>query len=229
MIGIILAGGLGTRLKSVDSNVAKPMVQVGGKPFLYWLLRHLVQSGITEAIISVGHKAKTVTDYDWAKDLQKLKVSFEEEEKPLGTGGAIKHVFEKNPHVQLAWVINGDTLVPTKLPKIENLKFEAIYTVLADNQKIYDAIPNIIIKEGLVVGVGDLGTAFDAGQVYITREAVMRFSGAPPYSCHQLLEPAIKDKKVGAISLEGQCYDIGTPERLKRFEEYLKTFKTKLT
>ncbi|TAN63416.1 D-glycero-D-manno-heptose 1-phosphate guanosyltransferase, partial [bacterium] len=63
MEAIILAGGFGTRLKSVVSDVPKPMADINGRPFLAYLLSALSLSGVSKAILSVGYKHDVIQNY----------------------------------------------------------------------------------------------------------------------------------------------------------------------
>jgi len=91
---IILAGGLGTRLRSVESERPKPMVEIFHKPFLHWLILSLQNVGFDHFIFSMGYKATYIENYSWTKIFPKLKFEFLKEEIPLGTGGAVKTVFD---------------------------------------------------------------------------------------------------------------------------------------
>ena len=89
MEAIILAGGLGTRLRSMISDVPKCMAPVAGEPFLYYLLKTLEAAGFKHVILSLGYKHEIIED--WIKKIQtSLQISTIIEQEPLGTGGAVK-------------------------------------------------------------------------------------------------------------------------------------------
>ena len=105
---MILAGGLGTRLRSVVSDTPKCMAPISGKPFLSFLLFFLQKNGIENFIFSVGYMHEIIEDY--LKEnypLLNYKISLEEE--PLGTGGAIKLACSKAQDKNVL-ICNGDTL-----------------------------------------------------------------------------------------------------------------------
>ncbi len=87
---IILAGGFGTRLKSVSGGVPKPMVLVGGEPFLYKLMRRLESQGCEKIVLSLHYMADYVIKNIELDKPVSCSVEFSVEEGPLGTGGAIK-------------------------------------------------------------------------------------------------------------------------------------------
>ena len=86
---VILAGGFGTRLRSVVSDLPKPMAQVTGKPFLSLLLDYLASSGVQRVILSVGYKHESISGR-FGTSYSSMELSYVVEEKPLGTGGALK-------------------------------------------------------------------------------------------------------------------------------------------
>jgi len=131
---IILAGGLGTRLHPITKDkYPKCMVEVNnGKPFLYYLLKKLVEeNSIDSFILSIGHRKEHITDY-FGNDFYGVPIYYCTEVKPLGTGGAIKFalesIYSKNYPVI---VLNGDTFTTIDLNKMMILHKEkkALVTV----------------------------------------------------------------------------------------------------
>ena len=106
---IILAGGLGTRLRSVVSDVPKCMAPVGGKPFLWYLLEGLKRFDVERVILSVGYLREVIEQWiaDHASEYP-FEFCFAVEEKPLGTGGGIRLAASKAAGPELV-VLNGDT------------------------------------------------------------------------------------------------------------------------
>lgn len=105
---IILAGGFGTRLQSVVSDKPKAMAPINGRPFLEYLLDHLINNGIDKFIFSVGYKSEFIIDY-FGDSYKNCTINYVLEESPLGTGGAIKFAMNKT-HEDHVLVVNGDSL-----------------------------------------------------------------------------------------------------------------------
>jgi D-glycero-alpha-D-manno-heptose 1-phosphate guanylyltransferase len=105
---IILAGGLGTRLRAAVPDVPKCMAPVNGKPFLTYVINHLQSQGIEHFIFSLGYKSEVIIDF-LAKDFPSLLFKTTVEEQPLGTGGAVKKAC-KIAKDKCVLVTNGDTL-----------------------------------------------------------------------------------------------------------------------
>ena len=106
---IILAGGLGTRLRSVVSEVPKCMAPIAGKPFLWYILKYLTKYNVSKVILSVGYLREVIFQWiDKVKDDFPFSFDYAIEEEPLGTGGGIKLALEKVKNDDVV-VLNGDT------------------------------------------------------------------------------------------------------------------------
>lgn len=105
---VVLAGGLGTRLKTVSGEVPKPLVDVGGIPFIYRVMKELERQGVSRIILAISYRSeffKTMVIKD--KPVQ-IPVLFSEEPVPLGTGGAIKKAMSLVQSERVL-VVNGDS------------------------------------------------------------------------------------------------------------------------
>ncbi|MEI6883976.1 MAG: nucleotidyltransferase family protein [Bacteroidota bacterium] len=101
MEAIILAGGFGTRLQKVVSDVPKSMALINGRPFLEYLLDYLIGQGIQRAVLSVGYKREIISSH-FGNRYRTIELDYAIEEEPMGTGGGIRFSF---------WRINGDRAV----------------------------------------------------------------------------------------------------------------------
>jgi D-glycero-alpha-D-manno-heptose 1-phosphate guanylyltransferase len=113
---IILAGGLGTRLKEVVGDMPKPMAPVNGRPFLEYILDYLDHFEIEHVILSVGYKHELIIDH-FGKKYKSVDIEYSVEESPLGTGGAIKKAFGYT-FGKKAMVFNGDTMFRMNLLRL---------------------------------------------------------------------------------------------------------------
>jgi len=113
---IILAGGRGKRLRPITDYVPKPLIPIKNIPIIEWQIKYLKKFGITEVIICSGYKTKMIENYLNNKKLG-IKITFSIEDKPLGTGGAIKKAGKKIKDKSFL-VINGDTITNIDLKKV---------------------------------------------------------------------------------------------------------------
>lgn len=105
---IILAGGLGTRLRPLTDTIPKPLLTVKGKPIIEHAILNFAKHGIKDIILSVGYQAEKIRDYFGNGEKLGVNISYAIETEPLGTGGAIKKAAQGLEGTFLA--INGDNL-----------------------------------------------------------------------------------------------------------------------
>lgn len=110
---IVLAGGLGTRLRSVVHQIPKCLAPVAGRPFMAYLLDWLAGQGVKHVVFSVGYLKEQVIDYVKGREWP-FSYDFAVEETPLGTGGGIRLALQKCSENQV-FVVNGDTFYPVNL------------------------------------------------------------------------------------------------------------------
>ena len=116
MKAIILAGGRGKRLRPITDYVPKPLIPIKNIPIIEWQIKYLKKFGISEIIVCSGYKTKMIENYLNNKKLG-IKITFSVEDKPLGTGGAIKKAGKKIKDRSFL-VINGDTITNIDLKKL---------------------------------------------------------------------------------------------------------------
>jgi D-glycero-alpha-D-manno-heptose 1-phosphate guanylyltransferase len=122
MEAIVLAGGLGTRLRSVVPDLPKCMAPINGTPFLSYLIDHLILQGITHFVFSLGYKSNEFIHFLEAK-LPNNNFGIVVEEEPLGTGGAIKLAISKTTNKDII-ALNGDSLFKANLNELMQFHLE---------------------------------------------------------------------------------------------------------
>lgn len=120
MEAIVLAGGLGTRLRGVVSDVPKPMAPVCNKPFLKYILDELNKYGFTRVVLAVGYKKEVIMDY-FGSSYKNMEILYSVEDYPLGTGGCIKKASELI-NDDYVFIINGDTMFKIDYNKMKTNK-----------------------------------------------------------------------------------------------------------
>lgn len=114
MEAVILAGGLGTRLREVVRNKPKAMAPVRGRPFLQYQIEQLKEYGVDEIILCVAYLAHQIKDYFREGRDFGVEIKYATEKRPLGTGGALKNA-QKYLKENSFLVLNGDTYVSMDL------------------------------------------------------------------------------------------------------------------
>jgi D-glycero-alpha-D-manno-heptose 1-phosphate guanylyltransferase len=115
---IILAGGLGTRLRSAVPDLPKSLAPVLGRPFIGYLVEYFMKQGIEKFIFALGYKQELIQQY-LDSQFPKLIKEYSVEDSPLGTGGAIKLAC-RLATAETALVLNGDTFFRIALPALES-------------------------------------------------------------------------------------------------------------
>lgn len=110
MQAIILAGGFGTRLKSVIGEATKPMALVNGRPFLAWLLDYMAGQGVREVLLCLHHKPEQIVRC-FGNHHAGMALRYLVEEEPLGTGGALVNAMRELKPNKPVFALNGDSLV----------------------------------------------------------------------------------------------------------------------
>jgi D-glycero-alpha-D-manno-heptose 1-phosphate guanylyltransferase len=107
---VVLAGGLGVRLREVVADVPKPMAPIAGRPFLELLLDALAAGGVEHVVLSIGHLADVIEDH-FGEHYAGMAISCVREARILGTGGAARLALDACPAGEPVFVLNGDTFV----------------------------------------------------------------------------------------------------------------------
>lgn len=227
---VILAGGLGTRLRPITEKIPKPLVEVNGRPFLYWQLLDVEEQGFEDVVLLGGHLGEQLEDYaqsDHGLDLN-IRVSLEVE--PLGTGGALTNALK---HLDDHFVLmNGDSFLHMDLHEMVANYFEKelqASLTYYDNLKTSPVVPNLKIKNDFVLeykkdGGTENGFQYIDSGVYVLDKSLFEAPVTPKYSLESLWPSLISSKNLGAFLVKERFYDIGTPERLKLFEERLSDY-----
>ncbi|MBL0309161.1 MAG: nucleotidyltransferase family protein [Bacteroidetes bacterium] len=226
-VAIILAGGLGTRLRSVISDLPKPMAPVNGKPFLHYIFQYLAKNQISETILSVGYKHETIKEY-FGEEYLGIKIRYSIEEEPLGTGGGIKKAFDMVQDE--AYVLNGDTFFDVDLSALRNFYFQSnsdlvlslkklsnfdrYGTVELDaNNRVTEFCEKKFMTEGLVNG----GVYFFRKNLFAQVEVSEKFSFEK-----DVLEKYSSSLKFSGKAFDGYFIDIGIPEDYQKAQHEFK-------
>lgn len=215
---IILAGGLGTRLRETVPELPKCMAPVDGRPFIGYVIDYLRMQGIERFIFSIGYKAEAIQEYlKNAYPTLSYEVAFEQE--PLGTGGAIKLSLKKSIEKDVL-VTNGDTLFKINIDRLYNLhsskksectlalkpleNFDRYGVVEVDDERrIESFLEKKFYRQGLING----GVYIINRDRFLKRDLPMKFSLEKEY-----LEAYYKEGHFYALAQDGYFIDIGIPQ-----------------
>jgi D-glycero-alpha-D-manno-heptose 1-phosphate guanylyltransferase len=117
---VILAGGLGTRLRSVVPDLPKPMAPLHGKPFLASLMEYWIGQDIKRFVLSVGYRSQTIIDY-FGYSFNGINIDYVVETTPLGTGGGLLLANQRLNTTSPYILINGDTYFAVDVKNLNHL------------------------------------------------------------------------------------------------------------
>ncbi len=224
---IILAGGLGTRLRSVVSDLPKCMAPVAGKPFLAYIISHLQKQGIEKFIFSLGYKSEYIIDFINTL-YSTFNMQFSIEKEPLGTGGAIKFA-AKNSTSTNTLIVNGDTLFTVNVANLfaihstnnadctlslkSMVEFERYGVVEVNNDH---TIKSFKEKQFYETGLINGGVYVLNVDNFLSEDLPERFSFEKDY-----LEKYFNKRKMYGIVQDEYFIDIGIPEDYERAQREL--------
>lgn len=218
---IVLAGGFGTRLRTVVADLPKPLAPVAGRPFLAWLLDALAEGGLRRVVLATGFMADAVESFA-GRRWNGMAVAYSREDAPLGTGGAVRRAARQLDRGG-AHVVNGDTFLryaPAALEAATEAAGVDAGVALAhvDDVSRYGAVE---VAEGRVHRFREKGGAgpglVNAGCYFLSPRAL---AGLPAKECfsleHEVLEPMAARGQLAAFDRTAGFIDIGVPEDYHR-------------
>jgi D-glycero-alpha-D-manno-heptose 1-phosphate guanylyltransferase len=218
---IILAGGLGTRLHEVVSDVPKTMAPVNGKPFLHYLLSWLKRYPVEKIILSVGYKSESVLKY-FGNSFLNIPVEYVVEEKLLGTGGAVKYALKRAEGDNIL-VLNGDTYFPIDLNRFFAFHSDNNYqfSVALKRMKNFTRYGSVDCRRNTIIRFNEKEFCPDGlinGGIYLVNR---QFFGSRKLPEIFSLEKDLLEKEAGSSLIKGLIFDelfidIGLPEDYKR-------------
>jgi len=229
MQGLVLTGGLGTRLRKTVADRSKPMASIGGRPFLEYLLCQLKRYGLREIVLCTGYLGSEIKEYFGDGRKWAVTIRYSEETAPLGTGGAIR-LAENLVKGDAFLVMNGDSFLDIALDELIEYHYHkralaTLALVEAKNAGAYGVVE--IDEEDRIINFIEKGRCPSSnlinGGVYVFNRKVMDFI---PRGRRVSLEEEIFPRLVGNdfFGMPKRVYfiDIGIPENYKRAQEELK-------
>jgi NDP-sugar pyrophosphorylase family protein len=221
----VLAGGLGTRLKSRFGNLPKGLAPLGGRPFLARQMEWLASHQVRDVVVCAGYGAEAVREALGDGSALGVRLQYSVEGEPLGTGGALKLAerYVNGP----ALVVNGDTLAECDPWALERTRWEHGAEGALALFEVADAAARGRVEcdaEGRVTRFAekDSGASgpswVNGGLLAVTPRLWRRLPDGGSSLERELLPALAEDGSLCALRLPGTFYDIGTPEDWERAE-----------
>jgi NDP-sugar pyrophosphorylase family protein len=216
---LILAGGLGTRLRAVVADRPKPMAEVAGRPFITFVLDHLVRHGFTRAVLCLGHMGDLVPPV-LGRQYGPLELAYSFEQTPLGTGGALRNAAPLVGENDVL-AMNGDSFCDIDLDALDRAHRACGAAVTLAALWLTDRHRSgalTVDDSGRVVGFESRPAIptpglINAGVYMLRRDVLNMMPPGRKVSLEDELFPALVERKeLFAWQVNGRFIDIGTPE-----------------
>jgi D-glycero-alpha-D-manno-heptose 1-phosphate guanylyltransferase len=228
---IILAGGLGTRLKDEINDIPKAMAPINGKPFLEYLLNYINQAGFQRVIISTGYLSKSIENY-FKDKYRSIEIEYVVEKEPLGTGGAIKLALKK-VNTPYFIVLNGDTLFRINLQDFFQTHVENLSNMTVALRKVEDAsrFGQVELDEYGIIKAFKEKTVHPQpglinGGIYMIKTKFLKKQELPEkfsFEKDWMEKYIVSEEFVGRV-FDDYFIDIGIPEDYKRAQKEFNEF-----
>jgi mannose-1-phosphate guanylyltransferase len=231
---VLLAGGLGTRLRARMPGLPKPMAPILGKPFLEYQLLALRRGGISRLVICTGYGAVQIQDYFGDGSNWGVEIRYSKEPEPLGTAGALKQAAALlDDRFQ---VLNGDTFVQADYSGLFDLhrtsRASATLAVSVSlERRAYGTVG--LNSDGRIISFSEkeieketTGATWINAGLYIFERCVLDYIPAGrPVSLETETFPLLlaRGEQLFGYSVPGYFVDIGTPDSYDRFQRDIKT------
>lgn len=223
---IVLAGGLGTRLRSITKDLLpKCMASVNGNPFLYYLFRYLTQHKAERVILSLGHRSESILEWIRTQHFD-FEIDYVIEQEPMGTGGGMRLALTKSKKDHVA-VLNGDTLFLADLHELFQFHLEknATTTLALKEMREYERYGSVVLdgtgcikqfeeKQYKSIGYINAGIYLVNKPAFLNKTFPEKFSFEKDY-----LERYVTERAFFGKSFDNYFIDIGIPEDFEKAQE----------
>lgn len=225
---MLLAGGLGTRIRTLAGDTPKVLLPVEGKPFLAHLLARIAGQGVRESVLCLGHAADRVWDAAQTHAPSGMTLIASREETPLGTGGAIRGALDRVPDT--FFILNGDTYLDVSLAELlaaHRAAGASLTLSLVRSEEAAERGSVRVTPEGRVLEFAEKtaeGTGLVNAGVYAASKRF--FTGVEPGRAvsleREILPAALRaGETIAGLRVAGRFVDIGLPESYLQIRDHL--------
>lgn len=221
---VILAGGQGTRLRPITLEIPKPLVPLQGKPITWYTIELMRRHKIKNIILVVGYKADQIkAAFKDGKELG-VKIAYIVEDKPEGTGGALRHIKESGPFIYC----NGDELKDIDLDDMfkHHVKWRSKATLALTSVKNPENYGVPILKGNNIISFlekpKDPPSNLISAGLYILDPEVTKLAKGPCSIERDIFPILAKNEELFGFRFKGQWFDTGT---LERYDQAIREWK----
>lgn len=232
---VILAGGLGARIREMYPSIPKPMIEVCGSPFIEWVIRYLSTQGLNDFVISIGYKADVIEKYFKGRQYSGLSLSCVKEESPQGTAGGFLLSAAKFHNKDYLLVTNGDSLILADLPPVFEMVRKDHYDAVIIGRRVKDRSRYGSLEcdeNGMLVQFREKEKGeglINAGIYIFSRSSLTNFPLKRPLSFEYDVFPFFLQRgmKIKVLKTKAAFIDIGTKESVREAEPFIQKHSIK--
>jgi NDP-sugar pyrophosphorylase family protein len=228
---VILAGGLGTRMRPATDHVPKALLPVAGQPFAFHQLTLLAEQGVTDVVYCIAHLGGQVRDYVGNGDRFGLDVTYVDEgSQRRGTAGALRLAADAGELRDRFLVLYGDSYLPTDFravdARLERVTEPALMTVFHNRD---GWVPSNVVFDGRRVVAYDKRHKLpgmewvDYGVSALTRDVVTEIPANEVVDLATVFEELSRDGRLAGIEVHERFYEVGSPVGVRDVEALLRT------
>lgn len=223
MKAMILAAGVGERMRPLTEHTPKPLLRVAGMPLIEHHIRRLAAAGLGELVINVSHLGAQIMDYCGDGSAWGVHIAYSQEDAPLETAGGILKALPLLGEAPFL-VVNGDIWTDYPFERMATYALrpdESAHLVMVDNPPQHPTGDFHLDDNGWIRALAPTAVGCTYAGVGVYTAAF--FAGVPVGKTPllPLLDAAIRQGRLGGERYRGQWHDVGTPERLRELDATL--------
>ena len=222
---VILCGGFATRLGDLAKNTPKSMIDIHGKPFLWYQIENLKKHDIRDIVLCVGHLSEKIIEYFDDGTKHGVNITYSHDgDKPLGPIGALKKAEPLLDNV--FFIMYGDSYLTVDYQKVYNFfkKHDKLgCMVVYKNNDKYDK-SNIVVEKNMITGYKTKDKKMeyiDYGTSILKKESLKYVPKNTFFSTGDFFQRLIEKNELLAYEVKKRFYHIGNPEALEEFKRYI--------
>lgn len=221
MKAMILAAGLGTRMRPLTDHCPKPLLPVAGKPLIVHHLERLAAAGFREVVINVSYRAGQIIEALGDGSRYGVSLAFSVEETPLETAGGLRHALPLLGNAPFV-LLNGDVWSDFPLTRLRPTDGDLASLVMVDTTDFHRRGDFHLDANGRLHAEGEPRLIY-AGLGVVHPELIAELPDGEPIKLAPLLVEAMRAGRVGGWHHRGDWVDVGTPTRLAELEARLRS------
>lgn len=232
---VILAGGLGTRMRPTTATIPKALIPVNGVPFAHHQLRLISERGVSSVLYLIGHLGQMIVDELGNGSRFGLDIAYAVESgRLLGTAGALRQAYDAHLLDAQFLLLYGDSYLPIDmagvLSALDDPAVDGVMTVLHNEGRVepsnVEYVPPLVVryKKGVPVGADPRLCYIDYGLSALRREAVVELVDPGVVTDLGLLYSELAvHRRLAGHEVQTRFYEVGSPDGLRALETFLRS------